>query len=422
VATVLIVTTHFYPDPTVAAVRVTQWARWLPAFGWRPLVLARYYGFDATSEQIAENVHPSVELRHLGRGEGRPSPRRARFVRSLAQLAGVDRLYVPDPSIRFWRSREAEFLHAIDELRPDVLLTSGPPHAIHHLGLAAKRAQPRLPWVADFRDPGSIDPRYRPGLLGRSRRRTLAYEMSVYRSADLVTTAIPVHARWIRSVVRERRSAVRLILNGAPAELASLPPERTGADGVRRIRSVGVAGDQEAITLADAVALLRRGGKNLSLRFVGPVPEVAARIRRALDDPDAFTGQLPHRAALREIVEADLLVALLSEARARTLGVSSKLFEYLAVPAPVVIVNPTRSDRRMFARLPGVFLLTAPSVSELARVIEGGLDVPRALLETRARSARERWGRQAQVAQLAQAMDRLAGIGPGRPLREPRGT
>src|SRR3990172_13155148 len=63
---ILILAPTFFPDTMVAAVRVTQWARHLPEFGWSPLVLCRHRGHTATPEALAEKLHADVRVEYLG--------------------------------------------------------------------------------------------------------------------------------------------------------------------------------------------------------------------------------------------------------------------------------------------------------------------------------------------------------------------
>ena len=75
---------------------------------------------------------------------------KSRVVRRFAQYSG----WVPPALVACER--------AIREQKPEALLTSGPPHHVHWLGLWLKRRH-GLPWVADFRDPwfptGTVNPR-----------------------------------------------------------------------------------------------------------------------------------------------------------------------------------------------------------------------------------------------------------------------
>jgi len=64
--TLLLLSTHFYPAPTVAAVRWTQLSRHLPAHGWRVVVLSRYYGVAADEADLAAAVQ-AVTPRFTGK-------------------------------------------------------------------------------------------------------------------------------------------------------------------------------------------------------------------------------------------------------------------------------------------------------------------------------------------------------------------
>ena len=59
---ILILSTTFFPDKQVAAIRMTQWCRLLPEHGWKPYVVCRYYGFEATPEELTAKVHPEVSV------------------------------------------------------------------------------------------------------------------------------------------------------------------------------------------------------------------------------------------------------------------------------------------------------------------------------------------------------------------------
>ena len=60
--------------------------------------------------------------------------------------------FIPDARV-FWAKAAYERLRQQSKLTPfDVVVTSGPPHSLHRVGLSAKKHL-GLSWVADFRDP-----------------------------------------------------------------------------------------------------------------------------------------------------------------------------------------------------------------------------------------------------------------------------
>jgi len=114
-----------------------------------------------------------------------------------------------------------------------------------------------------------------------------------------------------------------------------------------------------------------------------------------------------HARALEEIASARILVTVLSEQRSRIPAIASKLFEYLAIPAPVIVLNPSNAARTMFSRLSGLWMLTKPAPAGIEAAILAALSAPEDELRRRALLVRERWSRSAQAAQLASILDDL---------------
>jgi hypothetical protein len=131
------------------------------------------------------------------------------------------------------------------------------------------------------------------------------------------------------------------------------------------VKVIGFSEARESVALAQAVAALRDAGEAIDLRFVGRIPTLRPAIEEALGDNVGFTGPVPHDRALEEAVSARVLVAVLSENRSRLFLISSKLFEHLAVPVPVIVINPTRPDASLFSRLDGVWMLRTPTAADI---------------------------------------------------------
>ena len=65
--TILFVAETFYPDRAISAIRITEWCRHLPEFGWKPVVLCKYFGTSASREELAHAVHPEVDVHYFNR-------------------------------------------------------------------------------------------------------------------------------------------------------------------------------------------------------------------------------------------------------------------------------------------------------------------------------------------------------------------
>src|SRR5205823_2572694 len=141
----LIVTYHFPPSGAVAVYRMLGFAQHLPRHGWEVgFVAPPLVPHEPVDEALLQRVPPHTAVFCA------PYPR--------GLLARVARRFVHNG---VWFPRAIPGLvRAVRRFRPDVVLTSGPPHCVHGLGWLLKRAY-RLPWVACFRDPWHTNgPRY----------------------------------------------------------------------------------------------------------------------------------------------------------------------------------------------------------------------------------------------------------------------
>ena len=104
---------------------------------------------------------------------------------------------------------------AIREQRPDAVLTSGPPHAIHLLGRHLRRWR-GLPWVADFRDP------WLAGDPSQIRRNAESWEVraepSVMRTADAIVVNTPGAGELLGHAYPQYAAKMTSITNGYDPE------------------------------------------------------------------------------------------------------------------------------------------------------------------------------------------------------------
>ena len=418
---ILVICTTFYPDPQVAAIRMTQWARHLPEHGWKVHVLCRHYGYSCSAEKLARSVHPDVTLEYLDKNDFAPGMlgyggRLLKWLRKtmqqLLRFSCLATLIVPDPSIRFWRQQRQNILRRVNEIQPDVILTSSPPHANHDIGLWLA-AQTGIPWVADFRDPYLVDSRFKPQglghlLWGKHRR----FKKAIYDRAWLITHAIPVQGRWARQSQREARGRMLTLTNAFPSSLPQWSAAMSERTGLQTVLLAGTIPESEQLILVQAMAQVVLRGGDVQLKMIGRLPARADFLRDMLRERLQLPGYLDHATTLLEMQKADVLVSFLDDFRSRTLVLSLKLFEYLASGKPMICINPSRPDRHLLHGRSGVEILVKPSLDEIVGALSRALTgvLKRDFAEVEQFRAEYNWLR--RVEQLASALDKLVAFPP----------
>lgn len=214
---VLMVAFHFPPSGAVAAQRAHKFARYLPDFGWTPLVVARKPGpLHPRDESFAGKPAPLEELDPF------------EWSRLLGVLPGswidpVRRyLCVPDPETG-WRSLlERRLPVLIAEQRPDVLWANSVPTGSLVAAAAVARAT-SIPLAIDFHNEWTRNMYYRPS----TARHDAAHhrlEREAIEAARLVTTLNPMHTEDLRA--RFPGARVETIENGCdPGDYDVAPPD-----------------------------------------------------------------------------------------------------------------------------------------------------------------------------------------------------
>jgi len=366
---VLIVSYAFPPALGSGIHRVLGWVRYLPQFGFEPVVLTARRpfapGWDADlARRIPEGVivvrtpwiYPGGWVKRLRSGatrtRGSTSPAASPLVPidASSRLAGVRdwahrHLLVPDAAVGWYPYALPAARRAVRDHGCEAIVSTSPYPTSHLVAMTASRRE-RTPWIADFRDLWSQSLVREPRGPLRSRFETMV-DGSVLRRATTVTAASDGIANALRTWPTHPR--VLVVRNGYDPDLTEglmrTPPSRFTIVHTGRFYE----GDRSPDPLIGAVAgLMDRGEMDPSrveIRLVGGGPRVAGRMAsEAMDDVLIVMSELPHREAIQEQMNASVLL-LISGGAAQTIGaVPAKLYEYLAVRRPILALCPPDSE------------------------------------------------------------------------------
>lgn len=255
----------------------------------------------------------------------------------LARMLIWIRLNLIIPDLRVFWNRRAR-LAALDILRGnhfDVIVTTGPPHSTHLIGMALKKST-GIRWIADWRDPWSGVYYFRlspPSALSMWFHRLL--EAKVCRTADLNITV----SRHLAKTLPCDNTMV--LYNGYDAGAYPNSRECT-LDNVFRIKYVGrITAGQDANAL---LAVLKQvcGDMPVQLSFVGTVLSdvFLSKLREIPDLELRVIPFVPYRQALSEMSHSDLLLLLINDYPGHEGMLTSKLFEYIGAGRPVLGLGP----------------------------------------------------------------------------------
>ncbi len=325
----LLVTYHFPPSAAVAVYRLLGFVRYLPRHGWDTVVVAPpSMPNEPLDPDLLREIPPSTAVLSVPLPDGCCGRLLRRWLPHATWLP------------RAWRACR----RALAEHRPDAVLTSGPPHCVHWLGLRLQKKF-GLPWLACFRDPWVTNRRKED----RASRWARCLERQVLERADGIIANTPLGLAGLRAAFPESAERLCFITNGFDPE--RFPPPQPGCQRQRLL--LLHAGElylgRDPRPLLDALRSLEETGQDprFALHFLGRSTEgiydLAEEVRRRqLEQIVTIGDQVPYRQSLQRMAEADVL--LLIHSPGYRIGVPAKLYEYLGAGKPILALAEEDSD------------------------------------------------------------------------------
>lgn len=252
--------------------------------------------------------------------------------------------FIPDAR-KFWIKPSVEFLlEYLEEHKIKNVITTGPPHSLHLIGLGLK-GELDIRWIADFRDPWtSIGYHEQLKLTDKTKEIHKDLEQRVLHSADQIITTSFTTKREFKEITT---TPITVITNGYDVE--KIPkPELDSNFSISHIGSLLAGRNPRQLweTLAELIQENDNFATDFKLKLVGAVGEsVLESIKRAgLESHLELHGYVSHKKAL-QLQHSSQLLLLIEIDSVETRGIiPGKLFEYMAANRPILAVGPENAD------------------------------------------------------------------------------
>lgn len=365
---VLIITYYWPPSGGSGVQRWLKFVKYLPQWGWQPYVFTpENPSFDIKDPSLLKHVPDEAEVIHFpiwepydaflkvskifgGASSNKPtavvaSKKKSLFQRVTTWVRG--NFFIPDPR-RFWVKPSVGFLEDfLDANKITKIITTGPPHSMHLIGLKLKERNPKLMWIADFRDPwsewGFLDS-LSLSSFARTQHRKL--EAKVLRNADRVVTITPF---YVRHFARLGNRKVDLLTNGFDEDdFSNLVYSKSSQFVIRHVGIINEKCDPRPFmnALIEWCDENPAAAEHLILEFIGDVhPEFQLFARSSkITARVKFPGSMPHADLMRLYGSSSLLLIVLTGYKDAEGYMPGKLFEYIATGLPVLGIGPEGGD------------------------------------------------------------------------------
>jgi hypothetical protein len=348
------------------AYRMAAFAKYLPKFGFQPIVLTiklnRLTWNGPIDDDCSKGNYPvhRISGAHFGviatrlfgkyisgygksRQEFRSS--KASIVKRLLGFIYDDVISLQDPQWLWYILGRYQAIKIAKRVKPDILLSSALPFSSHLLAAAIKRKL-NIPWIADYRDLWSGSSLGSEVRLTRLCKEKL--EKNVLRHSDALTTVSKPLAKDLTQISKK---SVHIVTNGFDPEeyvMGSMEfPDYWNACRLN-ILYTGMIYPmfQDLQPLAQAIRQMnvmnhiQKG--DLLVWLFGPNTEVVKPVieKYRVEPFFEISDSIPHRKALELQRSADILL-FLEWGDNRQKGIfSAKIFEYLGAGKPILGIGP----------------------------------------------------------------------------------
>ena len=407
---VLVIAYFFPPTGGGGVQRVSKFVKYLPSFGWSPVVLTvRDPDFDIFDESLLEDIAGDVKvyrtysfepigwyrlkrygtksrfesagrelLRDRNESPGRLLRHPLRILFKGARYVLNNMVLVPDDYIGWIPFAVLKGMKVIKKEKIEVIYATGKPWSSFVIALFLKFLTGR-PYVLDLRDPWMLTPYGNQGATGLRRRIEGFWERITFSNAEkIININRQINNAYIRHYPSIRSEKFTFITHGYDQDDFS-GAKRTEAGARFTISYVGTLySNTSPDNFLKAVGSLLSEDPfmkdNIILKFVGFVPSHVKRMIKDLDLEHVVesAGCLPHRESIRHMVDSDVLLLLLNKVTVNALAQVStgKLFEYLASRQPILALIPGDTDAaRLINELGAGKVVDPDNVSEIKEAV-----------------------------------------------------
>jgi len=253
-------------------------------------------------------------------------------------------LFVPDARLLWVKPSIAYLSDYIKKHKIDTIITTGPPHSLHLIGLGLKK-ELGIRWFADFRDPWTTIGYHKELKLGKSaEKRHKDMEHEVLNTADTIIVTSPTTKTEFEALTDK---PIAVITNGYDTENVSRPPLDEKFT-LAHIGSFLSERNPQALWqgLAELIAEDAEFKDNFQLKLIGAVSrEVLNTIQQnGLSSYVNNLGYVSHSEAIAEQRKSQVLLLVEIDREETKCIIPGKLFEYMVSERPILGIGPEGAD------------------------------------------------------------------------------
>jgi hypothetical protein len=272
-----------------------------------------------------------------------PNQKKQSFLEKLA-LWVRGNLFIPDAR-KYWVKPSVNYLKKyIKENQINAIITSGPPHSLHLIGLQLK-SEIGVKWLADFRDPWTTIGYHKSLKLSAfAKRKHKKLERQVLNTADTIIVTSKTTKAEFQAITNQ---PIEVITNGYDVENVA----KQSLDEKFTLAHIGsFLSDRNPTILWQVIKELiienEQFAQHFQLKLIGKISqEILDSISKfGLNQNIENLGYVSHKEAIEHQRKSQVLLLIEIDSKDTRSIIPGKLFEYMVSERPIIAIGPKKSD------------------------------------------------------------------------------
>lgn len=367
---VLILTYYWPPSGGAGVQRWLKFVKYLNKYSWEPIVYTAENGempvIDNSLEKdipigtivLKTKIWEPYSFYKTFIGRKKDDKINASFLSENKKTSLTEKIsvwirgnfFIPDAR-KYWIKPSIKYLKDYLEKNPvDVIISSGPPHTMHLIGLGLKKQFPNIKWVADFRDPWTNIDFYEELMLSSSSdAKHKELELKVLSNADSIISVGKTMSEDFKKIYNKQPDKFHVITNGYDEDdIYKGALEKDKKFSIAHIGTLVKSRNPETLwkVLKSLVNENENFRKDLEIKLVGKV-DFFVKEQLEKYGLNSFVNKidyLPHNEVIKEQQKSKVLLLLVNQTKNAKSILTGKIFEYLAAKVPILAIGPPDGD------------------------------------------------------------------------------
>ena len=360
---VLIITYYWPPAGGPGVQRWLKFVKYLPDYGIEPIVyIPENPTYPLLDEGLLQEVNPAATIikqritepyawasafsknstKKISAGIIPQQKKQSAMQRLMLWVRG--NLFIPDARVLWVKPSVSHLSKDIQENEIDTIITTGPPHSLHLIGLKLSKMA-NVKWVADFRDPWTTIGYHKELKLSKSaEKKHKELEKQVLTTADVVLVTSPTTKKEFGVLTTK---PISVITNGYDIEKVIKQP----LDSKFTLAHIGsFLSERNPLILWESLAELIAENPDFKAKFeLKLIGAVSLEVLESIDKYNLSSyvnnlGYVSHAEAIVQQRKSQVLLLVEIDREETKCIIPGKLFEYMVSERPILAIGPQDAD------------------------------------------------------------------------------